>query len=162
MAEGIRKRGPAQQADAQPANATGATPDNGAEAQAAEATTGAAPPKRPTKLQTSMQDFVHIINSLEFRLGAAMTVICVVLMYFMVDRTPVNKVITTSHQQALSVGCIIVLRAHLLTQTSFACLQKLWDKQTLTLYIGDHGNPPYLAILGDVFDVTKGKKHYCE
>ncbi|KAG2495230.1 hypothetical protein HYH03_006504 [Edaphochlamys debaryana] len=39
---------------------------------------------------------------------------------------------------------------------------KVFDKKSLSLYNGQKNAPYYLAIMGEVFDVTKGKKHYAE
>lgn len=41
--------------------------------------------------------------------------------------------------------------------TSFG---KLFTKEELTKFTGKDNSPVYLAILGDVFDVSKGRKHY--
>lgn len=37
---------------------------------------------------------------------------------------------------------------------------KVYTKEELSKYKGENGSPVYLAVLGHVFDVTKGKKHY--
>lgn len=39
-------------------------------------------------------------------------------------------------------------------------LQRLFDPEALKLYDGKKNAPMYLAILGSVFDVTKGRKKY--
>lgn len=44
--------------------------------------------------------------------------------------------------------------------TSSSSKSKLFTKEELSQYKGTDGSPVYLAVLGHVFDVTKGKKHY--
>ncbi|KAL5278184.1 CYB5D2.2 family protein [Megaselia abdita] len=39
---------------------------------------------------------------------------------------------------------------------------KLFTKEELSKYIGENDGPIYLSILGSIFDVTKGRKHYGE
>lgn len=39
---------------------------------------------------------------------------------------------------------------------------KLFTKEELSKYRGKDGSPVYLAILGEVFDVSSGRKHYGE
>ena len=38
----------------------------------------------------------------------------------------------------------------------------MFSKKDLKVYNGQNGHPMYLAILGQVFDVTKGERHYGE
>ena len=45
---------------------------------------------------------------------------------------------------------------------SFAAVQKLFNTDTLNFYNGERGAPLYLSILGEVFDVSKGKQYYGE
>ncbi len=46
----------------------------------------------------------------------------------------------------------------------FACLppatQRFFNEAQLALYNGEMNSPMYLAILGEVYDVTKGKSMY--
>lgn len=38
--------------------------------------------------------------------------------------------------------------------------QKLFTPKALSFYNGEKGAPLYIAILGEVYDVTAGRKHY--
>ena len=46
------------------------------------------------------------------------------------------------------------------THPTMFLLQRLFDPEALKLYDGKKNAPMYLAILGSVFDVTKGRKKY--
>lgn len=42
----------------------------------------------------------------------------------------------------------------------FKSAPQMFTKEELALYKGKNGGPIYLAILGKVFDVSRGRKHY--
>ncbi|PNH05572.1 Neuferricin [Tetrabaena socialis] len=58
-----------------------------------------------------------------------------------------------------SLICLIGLRYFSMSNTATS-QPRLFDEGTLALYNGRKNSPLYLALLGEVFDVTKGRRHY--
>lgn len=68
-----------------------------------------------------------------------------------------------ANYDTLSTGRAHLLQAPIKTYRCYRSLclvQDLFTAESLAAFRGQNGGPMYLAILGEVFDVSKGRKKY--